>query len=158
MSDVPVSCGRDGSSNTSQYAVLHVEWQTGIHASNRREESAVESSLGRDRRGEGEAERRGRGTFQPGRLEVSCALHDTPRCAHRRNATTVASSVVVRERERERTGFLPAIRRLLGTYHKVHLRLHGVCIHIYDRVCTGGSVYIYTYSMGGRRMDTYIYI
>lgn len=27
---------RDGSSNTSQYAVLHVEWQTGIHASNRR--------------------------------------------------------------------------------------------------------------------------
>lgn len=28
---------RDGSSNTSQYAVLHVEWQTGIHASNRRQ-------------------------------------------------------------------------------------------------------------------------
>jgi len=27
---------RDGSSNTSQYAVLHMEWQTGIHASNRR--------------------------------------------------------------------------------------------------------------------------
>lgn len=59
---------RDGSSNTSQYAVLHVEWQTGIHASNRRAERAGRNTR---RWSGGEEERVG------GWVEVSCALHDT---------------------------------------------------------------------------------
>lgn len=72
---------RDGSSNTSQYAVLHVEWQTGIHASNRRAESGQGRwmVMGRARR---------RGT------SFVCSTRHVP--AH----TTVCSvaSVVVRER------------------------------------------------------------
>lgn len=75
---------RDGSSNTSQYAVLHVEWQTGIHASNLRERS------GRGRSNVVDGGRVGDG------VEVSSALHDT--LLYTLSYARSRPSVVVRER------------------------------------------------------------
>lgn len=125
---------RDGSSNTSQYAVLHVEWQTGIHASNLRERSGRGRSDVVDRKGGGEWKFRLRYT--------------TRYCTHYRMLGRVRPSVVVRENGSCRSALRGTTIRCISdctgyTYMRgyicTHVRIYaGVHVCIYN-------IYIYTY-------------
>jgi hypothetical protein len=88
---------RDGSSNTSQYAVLHVEWQTGIHASNRRQYEEGRRKVGLDGEGDGASYK-----FPTAR---------GPPCVQSHPSWSANGS---------------CRSPLLAMRHKVHLRLHGI--------------------------------